>query len=141
MWKALLVDDEEGIRKLLKAVLEMEDFSVQTADSARNSMPLLESQSYDIVISDLRMETPLAGYEVARSAANLSPRPLVVLVTAFPVPATEWRSVGADALFTKGANTLHLAKHLLKLLESRKDEHNQATPSHRSGSFFRGGFS
>lgn len=141
MWKALLVDDEESIRKLLKTVLEMKDFSVQVADSARSSIPLLQPESFDVVITDLRMETPLAGYEVARAAANLSPRPLIVIVTAFPVPATEWRSVGADALFTKGATTLHLASHLVKLLESRRAGHGRSTRAHRSESFLRRDFS
>jgi CheY-like chemotaxis protein len=139
MWKALLVDDEESIRKLLKTVLEMQEFSVDTADSARNAISLLRENFFDAIITDLRMETPLAGYDVARVAARLSPRPLIVLVTAFPVPASEWRNSGADALFTKGANTLHLATHLAKMLDSRHalNHHGQ----HRSGSFFRRDFS
>jgi len=141
MWKALLVDDEEGIRKLLKTVLEMEDFSVQTADSAGNSLPLLQSHTYDVVITDLRMESQFAGYEVARAAARLDPRPTIVIVTAFPVPASEWRSVGADALFTKGANTLHLAKHLIKLLESRHATTKPSNAAHRPRTFFRRDFS
>ncbi len=141
MWKALLVDDEEGIRKLMKTVLETEHFFVETADSARNSIPLLQPEAYDIVITDLRMESPLAGYEVARAASKLSPRPLIVIVTAFPVPASEWRSVGADALFTKGANTLNLPRHLVRLLESRNQSSTQANPAHRPGRFFRRHFS
>jgi CheY-like chemotaxis protein len=119
----------------------MEAFSVQTADSAGNSLRLLESHPYDIVITDLRMETPLAGYDVARAASRLDPRPTIVIVTAFPVPASDWRAAGADALFTKGANTLHLAKHLLRLLESRHSAHGRATAAHRTGSFLRRDFS
>jgi CheY-like chemotaxis protein len=141
MWKALLVDDEESIRKLLTTVLEMKDFSVQASDSARNSITILQSDSYDVVITDLRMETPLAGYYVTRAAARVSPRPLIVIVTAFPVPASEWRSAGADALFTKGANTLNLASHLVEMLVSRHATHDSATPAHRPESFLRRGFS
>ncbi len=141
MWKALLIDDEESIRKLLKTVLEMENFTVQTSDSARNSIPLLQAEAYDVVITDLRMETPLAGYDVARAASKLDPRPTIVIVTAFPVPASDWRRVGADALFTKGANTLHLAKHLIRLLESRHTPHTGTATAHRPSGLFRRRFS
>ena len=141
MWKALLVDDEESIRKLLKTVLGMQQFSVDTADSARDAIPLLQESSFDVVITDLRMEAPLAGYDVTRAAATLSPRPLIVIVTAFPVPASEWRNAGADALFTKGANTLHLATHLARMLESRHHAPNHPAGQHRTRTFFRRDFS
>jgi CheY-like chemotaxis protein len=120
MWKVLLVDDEESIRKLLSAVLEMADYSVEIAGSARSAIDVLRSKSFDAVVTDLRMETPLAGYDVAQFAARLNPRPFVAIVTAFPVPAQEWRRVGADALFTKGTDTLQLATRLNQMLEARK---------------------
>ena len=115
-----MVDDEESIRKLLKTVLEMADYSVETASSARAAIDVLRSESFDIVITDLRMETGLAGYDVARFASRLDPRPVIAIVTAFPVPASDWRGVGADALFTKGADTLQLGTRLQKMVEARK---------------------
>src|SRR5512147_1553209 len=120
MWKALLVDDEESIRKLLKTVLETADYAVETAASAGSALDVLRSQSFDVVITDLRMETHLAGYDVARFASRLNPRPLIVIVTAFPVPASQWRTVGADALFTKGADTLQLGNRLHHMLKEKK---------------------
>jgi DNA-binding NtrC family response regulator len=119
MWKVLLIDDEESIRKLLKAVLEMADFSVETASSARSGIEVLRAQSFDVVITDLRMETQLAGYDVAQFASHLNPPPLVALVTAFPVPPSDWHRAGADLMFTKGNDTLQLAPRLQKILESR----------------------
>ena len=141
MWKVLLVDDEESIRKLLKAVLEMEQFSVDAADSARSAIALLAAGTYDVVVTDLRMETYVAGYDVARAAFKLDPRPLIVIVTAFPVPISEWRSVGAHALFTKGSDTLQLASHLVKLLEQREAAPEHSGQHHRSRSMFRRDFS
>ena len=120
MCRVLLVDDEEAIRKLLSSVLEMADFEVTTAGSAREGIQKLGTEPFDLVLTDLRMETPLAGYEVVKAARNLSERPVSVIVTAFPVPPSEWRSVGADALFTKGMETIHMADQLKKLISRKR---------------------
>jgi DNA-binding response OmpR family regulator len=141
MWKALLIDDEESIRKLLKAVLEMANFSVETAPSAHSGIDVLRSQSFDVVITDLRMETHLAGYDVARFASHLDPRPFVAIVTAFPVPASDWRKVGADALFTKGTDTLQLAACLQRMLEARASHTPNSSHGSDSQSTFRRGLS
>ena len=119
MWKALLIDDEESIRKLLKAILEMANFTVETAASAKSGIDVLRSRSFDVVITDLRMESHLAGYQVAQFASRLSPPPLIALVTAFPVPAADWHRAGADVMFTKGTDTIQLASRLQQILESR----------------------
>lgn len=117
MKKLLLVDDEEPIRRLLKTILEINGkFSVDTASTASEGMQRLETSGYDVVVTDLRMETPLAGYDVVRAAAKLEARPVTVILTAFPVPASEWKRVGADALLTKGGETLSLSEQIEKLL-------------------------
>ena len=116
MIRSLLVDDDEAILQLFRTVLEMSDFAVDTAKSAAEAIEILGSKSYEVIISDLRMETSTAGFDVVRTAARQSPRPLIVLVTAFPVPASEWRKSGADALYVKGANTMALPEQLKELL-------------------------
>ena len=120
MCRVLLVDDEEAIRKLLSSVLEMADFEVTTAGSAREGIQKLGTEPFDLVLTDLRMETPLAGYDVVKAAKKLAERPISVIVTAFPVPPAEWRSVGADALFTKGLETFRMADQLKKLLSRKR---------------------
>src|SRR3954469_5144250 len=97
--KLLLVDDEESILKMFKSILEMDDFAVETASSAGAGIAALNNDTFDVVVTDLRMETQLAGYDVVRAATNLRPKPVVAIVTAFPVPASEWKKAGADALF------------------------------------------
>lgn len=120
MCRVLLVDDEEAIRRLLSSVLQMADFEVTTAGSAREGIQKLGTEDFDLVLTDLRMETPLAGYDVVKAAQSLNQRPVSVIVTAFPVPPSEWRSVGADALFTKGLETIHMADRLKQLMSSKR---------------------
>jgi len=116
--KLLLVDDEPAVLGLFKQVLELSSFHVQTARSAEEGVAALGGDSFDVVVTDLRMETPLAGYEVVKAAQDLHPRPAIALVTAFPVPTAEWKRAGADALFVKGQNTLNLGDELVQLANS-----------------------
>lgn len=116
MYRVLLVDDEEPIRRLLKTVLEMGDFKVTTAGSAHEGIEILKSQGFDLVLTDLRMETPFSGYDVIKAVNHILLRPVAVILTAFPVPPSEWKSAGADALLTKGLDTLQIGSRLKSLL-------------------------
>lgn len=119
MTRVLLVDDDDSILQLFCTVLEMNGFEVITATSAFQAVTIMEQQQFEMVITDLRMENPTAGFDVVRSAHNLSPRPIIVIVTAFPVPSAEWRRTGADALYIKGANTMALPEQLKELLHRK----------------------
>ncbi len=119
MFKALVVDDDEAVRGMLAQFLERDGFSVVTASSAAAGAAALAGERIDVVITDLRMESPLAGFEVVRAAKQAVPRPLIVLLTAFPVSNSDWRDAGADALFVKGMNTFALPKQLKVLLARR----------------------
>ena len=66
--RILLVDDEIPILLTLKAILEMNDFEVETAESAREAEQKLDAGTFQMVITDMRMETDTAGYDVLRAA-------------------------------------------------------------------------
>lgn len=119
MLKALLVDDDDAVRAMLALFLEKDGFSVVTASSAAAGAAMLAKEKIDVVITDLRMESPLAGFEVVSAARQLVPRPVIVVLTAFPVPTSDWKSAGADALIVKGMNTLALTKQLKALLRGQ----------------------
>lgn len=119
MTRVLLVDDDDSILQLFCTVLEMNGFEVITARSAAEALCRLDDQSFEMVITDLRMENPTAGFDVVRAAQTRTPRPIIVIVTAFPVPSSEWRRTGADALYIKGANTMALPEQLKELLHRK----------------------
>ena len=116
MYRTLLVDDEDAILNLLSVILGRQHFSVRTATSAQAAIALLTEEHFDLVVTDLRMETPWAGFEVAKVAQETNPRPVVAILTAFPVPGRDWRATGADALFVKGSRPLELPTRLEELL-------------------------
>ena len=50
----LVVDDERSIRVGLKGLLAKEGYEVATAESGGDALRLLDGQSFDLVLTDLR---------------------------------------------------------------------------------------
>jgi DNA-binding response OmpR family regulator len=134
MTRVLLVDDDASIVQLFSTVLEMNGFAVTQATSASEALKEIGRESFEMVITDLNMETPTAGFEVVGAAREQSPKPIIVVVTAFPVPSAEWRRIGADALYVKGANTMALPEQLKELMDRklRASASYQSRPVHRA---------
>src|ERR1700747_782627 len=59
--RILLVDDDAAVLLTLKAVLELNQFEIETASSAAEAAKKLRSGVYQMVITDARMETDDAG--------------------------------------------------------------------------------
>ena len=84
--RILLVDDELTILLTLKAVLEISGYEVETAASAREGRSRLKHHTYDMVITDMRMESDSAGLEVVQAAKKAPYQPAIAMLTAFPLP-------------------------------------------------------
>jgi len=120
--RILLVDDELAILLTLKAILEMHGFEVETAASAREAIQKLQAGSYHMVITDMRMETDNAGYEVIRAARAQSYDPATAILTAYPTLGTDWRATGAHSLLVKPLGTEDLMRQIEALLISHEDQ-------------------
>ena len=119
MFRILIVDDEPAILGLLKSVLELSSFEPHTARSAAEAKTILSQQAFDIVLTDMRMETTTAGFDVVRAARQLDPRPVIAILTAFPMSPGEWRPSGADVLLVKGADLMSLPDKLMNLRKAK----------------------
>lgn len=119
--RILLVDDELAILLTLRAILEMNNFEVDTAASAREAEKKLMSASYEMVITDMRMESETSGYEVIRAARQQSYDPATAILTAYPSIDEEWQSRGAQSLLVKPVNTQELLRQIETLLASHSE--------------------
>ena len=124
--RILLVDDELAILLTLKAVLEMNDFEVETAASAREARSKLRNSTFHMVITDMRMESESAGLEVVRAAKQVAYQPAVAMLTAFPVPGSEWRDEGMDEMLVKPMNIMSLLRQIEALLVTHEDKKQKA---------------
>lgn len=78
--RVLVVDDKENMLKLLTKILG-EAYALKTASDGARALVQLQSESFDLVLSDIRM--PGAdGFEVLRAVKRQSPDTEVVLMTA-----------------------------------------------------------
>jgi len=78
----MVVDDEPGIRTALRANFLRHGWRVEAASGAREAMRYLQSRSFDLVITDMRMPDG-SGMEVMRAARNASSATAVILLTAY----------------------------------------------------------
>ena len=116
--KVLLVDDEVTVLLTMKAVLEISGFDVDTATSAREGRSKIRNREYQMIITDMRMESDASGREVIHAARTAPYHPAVALLTAFPIDEGEWQDMGADRMLVKPMQTPVLIRQLEKLLET-----------------------
>ncbi|MGD0470407.1 MAG: response regulator [Terriglobales bacterium] len=100
--RILLVDDDLAVLLTLKAVLELHGFEVETAGSSAEAFARMESGVYQMVISDLRMETEEAGLEVIRTARRQAYDPATALLTAYPPSGEHWNEKHGDGKHRDG---------------------------------------
>lgn len=122
----LLVDDDAAILSTLKLVLETRDMEVFTAVSARDALGQMATRSFDLVLTDMRMETDNSGFDVVRRAKALSNNPVTIILSAFPIPAADWRKAGADAAFMKGGGIFRILDDIERLLHAHSGQHPAA---------------
>jgi DNA-binding response OmpR family regulator len=115
--RILPVDDEVTVLLTLKAVLEISGYDVDTAASAREGKSKIKLREYQMVITDMRMESDAAGREVIQAARNALYHPAVALLTAFPLSDDDWQDTGADKMLVKPMQTRLLIQSIEKLME------------------------
>jgi len=103
--RILLVDDDLAVLLTLKAVLELHGFEVETAGSSAEAFARMKSSVYQMVISDLRMETEEAGLDVIRTARRQAYDPATALLTAYPPSGEHWRGEHRDGEDWTGENS------------------------------------
>src|SRR5271165_4263055 len=81
--RVLLVDDDPTSRLTLKTVLEAGGYSVDSAASAAEAVGKLDVGEYELVLSDLQMESPEAGLKVIAHARMMDYKPATAIVTTY----------------------------------------------------------
>ena len=95
--RVLLVDDDPTSRLTLQTVLEAGGYRVDAAASAAEAVGKLDEGEYELVLSDLQMESPEAGLKVIAHARMMEYKPATALITTYqdsgPAPARRSNSL------------------------------------------------
>ncbi len=115
----LIVDDERHTREGLQQVLE-DQYDIYLAENADQAFTLMESETFDLILTDLRMPGK-SGLKVIDKALSLKNRPPVIMMTAYGnVPsAVEAMKRGAYDFLTKPVNLEKLEILAKRALESK----------------------
>ncbi len=82
MIRILLAEDEEAMRTYLSRALENAGYEVVSVDRGTAAVPLLETQRFDLLLSDIVMPE-MDGIELAQRCAEISPETKVMFITGF----------------------------------------------------------
>ena len=82
MIRILLAEDEEAMRTYLARALENAGYEVVSVDRGTAALPLLESERFDLLLSDIVMPE-MDGIELAQRCAEVSPQTKVMFITGF----------------------------------------------------------
>lgn len=80
MARILVVDDDSGIRELLKVILESEDHTVKVAIDGVHALALCENEEFDLVVSDYMMPR-MTGPEFFRALRQRGKMMPVIIVS------------------------------------------------------------
>ena len=83
--RLLIVDDEKVALKNLEHVMKKEGYEVVATQSGANALAYLEKQSFDVVLTDLRMEK-VDGMQVLKKCRESCPDTEVILITGYASP-------------------------------------------------------
>lgn len=101
----LVVDDEESMRRFFALTLEREGHRVQVADGVQEACQKLTTDSYDLILSDMRLGDG-TGLDVLRTAKQRDPDAPVIMMTAYASAETavEAMKLGAADYLSKPFN-------------------------------------
>lgn len=123
MIRILLVEDDAAIRETLSAILREDNVEVTLCNGAGQATELISHDNFDLVITDMRMESPTSGCDVIRAARSTASPPPVVILTAFPLARGDSRATGASTVLLKGTDPHSLIRKIHQIvadLVSRK---------------------
>jgi two-component system phosphate regulon response regulator OmpR len=116
----LVVDDDDGIRDLVKQYLNENNFLVTTANSAEDASKKIEVVKFDLIVLDIMMPGK-SGLEFTRENKNAINTPIILLTAKGEVSErVEGLEVGADDYLPKPFEPKELVLRIKNILNKTK---------------------
>ena len=96
--KLLIVEDEKIALKNLVHVLKKDGYDVTGAQSGMAALALIEAHSFDVVLTDLKMEK-VDGMQVLKSCRERNPETEVIMITGYATPESAVEAMKRGAFY------------------------------------------
>jgi two-component system response regulator PilR (NtrC family) len=118
--RVLVVDDERSMQEFLEIFFRREGHEVVTAGDVDSALLALESDDFDVVISDIQMPGR-DGLELLRQGRTLAPETVFIMITAFASTETAIEAIreGAYDYITKPFKVEEIRLTVEKALEKK----------------------
>jgi len=119
--RVLLVDDEQTVLVTLQAVLQRQGYDVEAVATRAAALAALKRGSFDLVITDLRLDGRDAGLEILRAAHERDMDTATILLTGYVSTESAIQAIklGAINYLTKPCNIEELKVTVARGLQNR----------------------
>ena len=111
MWKILLAEDDNDMRRFLVKALEKAGYEVESHDNGATAYDRLREEPFSLLLTDIVMPE-MDGIELARKATEIDPDLKVMFITGFAAVA-----LNPDSNAPKQAKVLSKPFHLRDLVD------------------------
>jgi YesN/AraC family two-component response regulator len=123
--RLLFVDDEPSIRTTLAAILQMHDFDVTTASDVSSALSKIQSQQFDVLLSDLNIGEAGDGFTIVSAMRRIQPEAITIIITGYPAFETALQAIRnqVDDYVVKPAETEELIRRIRVKLADHSHHH------------------
>ena len=116
--RILVVDDEENVRVLFSRILQKEGYQVECASSGSEAIEKLANSSFDLVVTDLKMNG-VDGLDVVRKGKTVNHTMPFILISGYGTNQTAGTAAreGADMFLMKPIEITELKLAVKKALQ------------------------
>jgi DNA-binding NtrC family response regulator len=121
--RILIVDDDQGVRKVLTTILEDEGYTVESVGTAKKAIERARRKCYNLALIDIRLPD-IEGIELLTKMRETTPKMRKVIITGYPTlqNAVEAVNRGADAYILKPFDMRNVLRTIEEELKKQQEE-------------------
>src|SRR5690349_1754189 len=124
MARILLAEDDTSMREYLQRALQRVGYEVEAVGCGTEAMPLLETQQFDLLLTDIVMPE-MDGIELAQKASAIDPNIRVMFITGFAAVALQGGRTAPEAkLLSKPFHLKDLVLEVDRIFQT-EDQHGR----------------
>jgi DNA-binding response OmpR family regulator len=116
----LIVDDDKSILRILTRILQKQGYSTHTAETGREAEEMINNQSYDLALIDVKLPDT-DGVDLLQRIQAAKPNMIKIILTGFASMDSGIKALnaGADAYLVKPVEPTELLRILKEKFEER----------------------